>query len=153
MWTRACWTSQRPEQRAHPLRANRCWVTGERQRTDSAFKTMTALDGGLRTQVGELAPGTYKCNHSLSTASPGEIAMGAFCHDKRRGHALFVGGDSREGPNLRKPESAPVCGLILPRLLNCVGAAPGVVLRASLRQTLENLGVDWRSRPRPYCGG
>jgi len=55
--------------------------TGEEGTTASACETAKVSNGGLRRQVGVTALGTYKCNRSLSTASPDEIAGGAFCHE------------------------------------------------------------------------
>lgn len=110
MRTCASESSERPEQQARPRRADRCWVTGGGGRTDSAFNTVKALNGGLLRQVGVTALGTYKCNHSLSTASPVEIARGAFCHDKRRGHALFIGRRFYGKPALAEAGISPAVG-------------------------------------------
>ena len=74
--------SEEPKTRATSSSAMRkpVVVTGGEGTTDSSYETAKVSNGGLRRQVGVTALGTDKCNRSLSTAAPDEIAGGAFCH-------------------------------------------------------------------------
>lgn len=69
--------------------------TGEEGTTASACETAKVSNGGLRRQAGVTALGTYKCNRSLSTASPDEIAGGAFCHESVVATHEITGGKSK----------------------------------------------------------